>query len=150
MTGRQAFLIVADDVQVGLTGKLNIHGVYTGDIGIPNTSVRAPQLVFIFVAEADLTDPFRSITLEVTIPGNDSRRVTLPVPPIPQPVGQGRTRQTFRHPFLVQWLTLKPGHIEAKVIHEKGEIVVSSPWITQLESTPPAIIGKSEDPTRSP
>jgi hypothetical protein len=82
------------------------------------------------MAESDITDPFQSLMLEVTLPGSDPVRQPVPIfPNIVAASNPGRSRFFYRQPLLIPGPTLRAGHIEAKVIHEKGEIVVGSPWI---------------------
>lgn len=134
MTNRYATLMIADDVHVDLTGKFMILGVYTGDIQIPVEPSTVPRLVFVFTIETDIKDPFRSMIVEVTLPGTSPAQ--WPVQLIQRPILPGHTRIVLRLPFLVLMPVLRQGHIEAKVIHENGAIVVSSPWIV-VASRPP-------------
>lgn len=135
MVDRHAILIVADDVQVGITGKITIRGLYTGNIAIPADPSTVPQLVFLFIIETDVRDPFMSMTLEITLPGDAPRQLPVVVMPLPQLVSQEYTRYTLRVPFSLLFPLLRPGHIEAKVIHDKGEIVVGTPWISVISQT---------------
>ncbi len=136
MADRLASLLVADDLLFAMNGKYNITGVYTGDILIAVDPTMLPQLVFLFLIETDVTEPFHSLTLEIKMPGSEPVRM----PPVQIPPGphiEGRTRQFLRWPQLVQNVRLSPGKIEAKVIHESGEIPVAGPWIVLAAPPPP-------------
>jgi hypothetical protein len=130
MIERQATLIVADDMYTSMSGKQTLQGIYTADINIPSNPSIAPQLVFYFIVETDINDPFQSVALEITFPDEPTQRiaVSLTIPP----VLPDRTRTSFRVSALVPFPKLKPGHIIAKVIHEKGEILVMAPWISVM------------------
>lgn len=136
MVSRRASLLVADDARVSLNGKFDLAGVYTGDITILTDPTVAPQLVFLFFVETDLKEPFKTLAFEILLPGGAPVRLPpMPIPP-PAPAPAARTRQIFQWPQLVQSVLLRPGKIEAKVIHESGEIVVAGPWVTL--ASPPA------------
>jgi hypothetical protein len=128
---RQATLLVADEIFYNLSGKAILQGIYHADIAIPSEQSVAPQLLFFFIAEADMSDPFQSFSVEVTFPGSDPVRqsVALFPPALLAAQNVGRNRLFYKHPLLVPTPTLRPGRIEAKVIHEKGEIIVGAPWI---------------------
>ena len=138
---RQAMLLVADEIFFNLTGKAILNGIYTGNLLIGPATGFVPQLVFFFMVETDLSDPFRSLQAEVTFPESAPITSTVPVTwPIPlSPVD--RTKFSVRWPMLLQNLTLRPGKINAKLIHESGEIIVSAPWI--VSNAPPAEQPKS-------
>jgi hypothetical protein len=133
MADRQATLLVSDDFLVSLSGKFTILGIYTGDIGINNEVGITPQLVFLFVIECDLDDPFRSIILEISLPGERAAR-RFPYPILAQPqTSPGRTRWTLRIPIPITNVTLNAGQIKAKVIHDKGTIEIIGPWISLIQ-----------------
>jgi hypothetical protein len=137
MVARQATLLVADDARIALTGKFDISGIYTSDIMILTDPTVAPQLVFLFLVETDLSEPFKSLVIEIKLPGSDPIRLPpLVIPPI-GPAPSGRTRQLYRWPQLVQSALLRPGKIEAKIIHESGEIVIGGPWISLVTPSAP-------------
>ena len=129
---RQAMLLVADEIYYNLNGKGILHGIYHNDLTINSESAVAPQLIFFFIAETDLNDPFRSLDLEVILPGSEPVRHSVPVMwPIPtNPATFGRSKIFVRWPLLIPTPTLRPGRIEAKVFHDKGEIILGAPWIT--------------------
>lgn len=128
---RQATLLVADEIYFNLHGKAIFQGIYHSDLAIPTNPSTAPQLIFYFMMEADVTDPFRSLTVEVTLPESAPvRNPVFVIPPVPSIAGV--TKLFYRHPLLIQGPVLKPGRIEAKVIHEGGEIAVGAPWIRPL------------------
>lgn len=121
----QVSTLVCDEALVSLNGKLTLGGIYTGDIGIPGSEHTAPQLVFIFLIEGDEADYSSMLSLEVKLPGEHPRSSAIPVPPVPP----GRSRWTFRWPFLLASTTLRPGLIEAKIVSEKGEVSATAPRI---------------------
>jgi hypothetical protein len=136
MIERRATVLVADELLVSLNGKFNLLGMYAADILIPANPTTAAQLVFLFLIETDVEDPFRSLTLEVSLPGSTPNR--LEVGPLPTvSVLPGRRQWNIRWPFLIPLPVLRPGHIEAKVVHEKGELIASAPWISIATATPP-------------
>jgi hypothetical protein len=132
MADRQATVVIADDLLWSLNGKFTMLGIYTGDISIPADPSGAPQLVFLFIFETDVSDPFQSVTLHLELPGRSPVLVPLPVP-FPQ-VSQdpARTRWTVRWPCLVPNVVLHPGKITAKVIHERGELIAATPWVVLM------------------
>jgi len=128
---RQANLIVADEIYYNLHGKAILQGIYHSDLTIQVNPSFSPQLIFYFMAETDIASPFRTLTAEVTLPGNPPVRnsVNLVPPEAFANVDRSRSRAYYRHPLLVQAPLLRPGRIEAKLIHESGEIAVGAPWI---------------------
>lgn len=130
-----ATLLVADDMHVDLTGKFYIFGVYPTDIQIPNEAATAARLVFIFSIEGSNQKPFRSLTVEVTLPGSPPQQAQIPLPPNQQLL-PGRSKMTVKFPLMVQVPVLRAGRIKAKVIHDDGEIAVSAPWI--VVAAPPS------------
>lgn len=142
MGDRQATLLVADEIYFNLYGKVTLQGIYQSDFAIAVDPSPIPQLVFFFVAETDISQPFHSLAVEVTLPGNDTIRNQIMILP-PAIASQaaaanpGRTRLIYRHPLLVPAPTLRPGQIKAKLIHEKGEIAVTTPWILYNEPAKP-------------
>jgi hypothetical protein len=142
MIPRNAMVIVSDDLRVEATGKYTIVGVYTGNIGIPSEPFVTSQLVFTFLIETDVSDPLSSLTVQVTLPGNPPVRLEPPIiaadrlPEIPREA----KRWFYRIPLFIQPAILRTGFAEAKVIHEKGEMVVGGvPIITRMpEIIPPS------------
>jgi hypothetical protein len=136
---RQAMVLIGDEIFYNLHGKAVLQGIYNQDLLIPTNPSQAPQLIFYFMIETDIAEPFKSLTAEVTLPESESVRNHVFVPP-PQllatmPQAAGRTRFYVRHPLLIVNPTLRPGRIESKVVHESGEIAVTPHWIIL---TPPA------------
>ena len=133
---RQATLLVADEIYYNLHGKAILQGIYSNDLVIPQDPATTAQLLFYFIIETDIAEPFQSLFVEITLPGAPPVRnlVFLTPPQIvtaqAQMFNPPRTKYTARHPLLIQSPILRPGRIEAKVIHETGEIVLTSPWIT--------------------
>jgi hypothetical protein len=139
MLTRQASLLVADEIYYNLYGKAILQGIYGGDLTIGSDPSFSPQLIFYFMMETDMSEPFQTLAIEVTLPNSQPIRnvVGIMPPELARLAGPGRTRFFYRHPLLVQAPILKPGKIEAKVIHEKGEIVVGAPWIALNPATTP-------------
>jgi hypothetical protein len=130
MADRFATVLVADEIYYNLHGKAILQGIYNADIGISSEEQRAQQLIFFFMVETDIQNPFRSLQVRVTLPGNDP--VVSPVPilwPWPQGVPPDRVRMFIKWPLLIPSPVLRPGRIEAKAIHESGEISAAVPWI---------------------
>jgi hypothetical protein len=139
MADRQATMLVADDLLVALNGKLHFSGIYPGDIAIPADPTIVSQLVFYFMVETDLKEPLQSLALEISLPQSEPIRLPGPAIQPPTVILPGRTRQFYRWPQLVQSVFLRPGKIQAKLIHESGEIIVGGPWVvmaTKPEAPP--------------
>jgi hypothetical protein len=77
--------------------------------------------------ESDADDPFEKISSEVTFPGQPTVRKEMPLSP--STILPGRTRRLYKLPLLIQAAILNPGRVDAKIVHEKGEIAVTGPWI---------------------
>ena|ERR1700719_963126 len=133
---RQASVLISDDFYVSLVGKFVVQGVYTSDIIIPTDQIIAAQLVFLFQIETDVSDLFEKLQVQVTLPGQTPKTADIPIMPFVP--GAGRTRWLVHWPLLVQQAVLRPGRIETKVIHEKGEILTTSPWISLATQAPPS------------
>lgn len=128
MIPRHASVIICDELLFSITGKINLLGSYTGDITIPTDPTQIAQLLFYFLVETDVQDPYRSLTFQVKLPQADPVTQILPaVPPIQ--ILPERPRFTMRWPLLISQPLLHPGRVEAKVIHESGELVAGAPWI---------------------
>jgi hypothetical protein len=131
---RQAFVTICDDVRVETSGKLILIGVYPNHhLAIPTEPFGATQLVFNFYAESDITEPFTSVTLEVTLPKQPAQRFDMPMG-IPSPPQPGWTRWFVRHPMVLRPAVLYFGRITTKVIHDKGETEATGGWV--VPSTP--------------
>jgi hypothetical protein len=134
MASRQAMVLVADEIYFNLHGKAILQGVYNSDLVINSDEMKAPQLVFYFSIETDLSEPFQSLGIEITFPGSEPIKQPVLVPP-PQfltaqvQANPTRSRWYTRHPVLIPAPVLRPGRIEVKVIHESGEIKLIAPWI---------------------
>jgi hypothetical protein len=144
---RQASVIVCDDVTFTLNGKMNIHGVYTTDIGIPYDPYMGSQLVFVFLVETSPDDPYKALELSVELPGGGQKlRMPIVVPGL-RPTASDQIRWTFRYPLLLTVPVLHPGPIVAKVIHEKGEISAAAPVV--VLNVPPNPLASSSAPSTS-
>jgi hypothetical protein len=129
MGERIATVIIADDMTTSFNGKLNLRGIYTQDIAIPMTPLRAPQLIFVFHIEFDVDDLVKKFDIEVEFPGSTHHRSEIIVPSPTPSTGRTRHVLSFTIPFVNIELNL--GKIHAKVIHDKGTIDVSVPWIVE-------------------
>lgn len=132
---RQASVLVSDELYVSLVGKFVAHGIYTSDLTIAAEQLFAPQLVFLFQIGTDTDDPFERLQVQVTLPRQSPRVADIPVVPVTS--APERSRWTIHWPLLVQNIMLCPGSIEAKVIHERGEILIPAPRITLAPDQPP-------------
>ncbi len=134
---RQATLIIADEIYYNLHGKAILQGIYNSDLAIPSDPSKAPQLIFYFIIETDIAEPFQSLAVEVSLPGETPIRNFVFVPP-PQFISAqaqatpSRIRFSVRHPMLITAPTLRVGRIDSKVIHEAGEILLTPQWIGPL------------------
>jgi hypothetical protein len=126
---RQATVIVSDEFTYTLNGKQNVFGMYTGEIQIPSDPFIGHQLVFLFVIETSPDDPYQRLALHVELPGGDSRNLELPINKFVPGISDQR-RWCLKYPLLFSAPILRPGPIEAKVIHEQGEISTAAPFIS--------------------
>jgi hypothetical protein len=120
MSDPVATVVVCDEMLISLTGKMNIFGIYTGDITIASEEQKIAQLVVIFHIECDLAAPPRALSVEVRLPGEPV--IQNNIPPIVPPATPQRTKWVFRWPILIQQPTLRAGRIETKIVHDKGII----------------------------
>jgi hypothetical protein len=126
---RQASVIVCEDVTYTLSGKMNIQGVFTTDIGIPFEPYIAVQLVFVFLIETSPDDLFQKLELSVELPGGQqSLRHPINIPAL-RPAAGDSLRWSLKTPLLFPSVILHPGPIVTKVIHDKGEITTAAPFI---------------------
>jgi hypothetical protein len=136
---RQATAIVCDDLLVSMNGKMTLLGVYTSDMGIPAEGHRLNQLIFLFIVEGDLSDPLKSLKVQVKLPSGSSAEAELPIlENVIARQGDDRTRWIAKVPLALQAPIMSAGKIEARVIHDQGQIDVVLPWIVL---TPPATPG---------
>jgi hypothetical protein len=127
---RQVSVVVADDMTISVVGKFNLIGAYTADIIIPTDPSFVAQLVFLFSIEGIDDTPSSQIRLEVTLPTQHPAHFDVPAAPINQ-MPPGRNYWVIRQPFVFQNAILRPGQIKAKVMHDQGEIELTSlPWIS--------------------
>jgi hypothetical protein len=131
MIERKASVIVCDDFLISLQGKFVMTGVYPSDIVIPSDGVSAPQLVFFFMIEGPREDPFKSLSVKITFPGEATIKVDLPVGvTASSAIFPDRKKVTVKQPVLVQQPVLRAGRVETIVDHDKGEIDAGGIWIT--------------------
>jgi hypothetical protein len=135
---RQASVMVADELTFSLNGKFNVFGVYTTAIHIPADPSHTTQLIFLFIIETSPDDPYQMLSLHVQLPGGDSRFLSLSIPNLRPGLADQQQRWCLKYPLLFQNPILRPGPIEAKVIHEKGEILTAAPFIILQEAAPPS------------
>lgn len=128
-----ASVLVADDVLYSLVGKAFLQGVYMSDIAIPAEQVVAGQLVFMFLVEASTDVQFRSFTLEVTMPGSETVKAEVPLPPM-QNIPAGRRFVSYRLPLVLRNPVLRPGRIETKITYDGGELEANAIWITTAQT----------------
>lgn len=128
MTSRQATVLVSDELTYSLNGKLNLFGVYTGDISIVQNPTIGVQLIFLFIIETSPDDLYRSLHLNVTLPGGDARDFDLAMPNLAASISD-KARWCLKYPLLFANPILFPGPIVASVTHEKGRLLVSGPTI---------------------
>lgn len=129
--GRQASVIVCDDVLYNMNGKAFLNGIYSGDIVIAADPTNLTQLIFYFIAETDLSEPFTSLFAEITLPGGPTIRSLIPSNPPLQL--SGRSRLVVKWPIALTFPVLRPGKISIKLIHESGELPVFGPWIVYMQ-----------------
>jgi hypothetical protein len=139
---RQASLLVADEIFFNLHGKAILHGIYNTDLIINADQMTIAQLIFYFSIETELSEPFLSLSAEVTLPGTDPVQQMVLVPPPQFVTAQARanperSRWYTRYPLLISGPVLRPGRIGARVIHESGDIIVNAPWIVSSVATQP-------------
>lgn len=139
---RQATVLIADEMYFNLHGKAILQGIYPGDLSILSDPSTAPQLLFYFIIQTDITEPFKSLAVEVTIPGSAPVQNTVFMPPHQLFVALAQTQPerttiTVKHPMLIARPILKAGRIEMKVIHDAGEILVAPQWITLTPTAAP-------------
>jgi hypothetical protein len=138
---RQASLLVADEIFFNLQGKAILHGIYTGDLVIATVPAALAQLIFFFNAETDLSTPFKSLAVQVTLPESQTVTHVIPIEPHASQLLTERTTLFIRYPMFLPNPILRPGRIVAKLVHDRGEISVSAPWI--VEAAKPAGLTKS-------
>jgi hypothetical protein len=133
MTERQAMFFICDDVLIALNGKYTVSGIYTGDIIINQDPTQLLQLVVMFEIRTPIDNPFRTLVLHVSLPGEESPR-RLELPPFPSPPKlPERTAILHRFPFLITNPILRSGPIEVKVLHEEGELSAGKQWVVTVQ-----------------
>jgi hypothetical protein len=97
----------------------------------PVGDIVAGQLIFFFIVEGNVSDPFNLLELEIALPGETPVRISVPVHAME--VLPDRPRTIYRWPLLISPAILIAGPIIAKVIHEKGEMLPPVPRILQAQ-----------------
>lgn len=134
MSDYHAQLVVCDDVAISLSGKINITGAYTADILINSEQMVAPQIVFFFFVEGAMSELPKTVTCEVTLPGEEPRQFASFTPIFGQNLTD-RKRWFLRLPYVVPLPVLRVGPLRGKVIMDIGEIDVVGPWITNTPAS---------------
>ena len=135
MTDRFVAVLVADEIYYNLHGKAILQGIYNADITLASESQQANQLVFFFMIETDIANPFRALQVQVTLPGNEPVLNHVPVQwPMPLVASSERKKIFVKWPLLIPAPMLRPGRIEAKAIHEDGELIAAAPWIVSPQT----------------
>ncbi len=130
---RQASVLIADEVTYSLNGKMNVFGIYTGDIVIPVATAIVSQLIFVFIVETEPTDPIKELQLQAVLPSGQTAHTIIPVNTLINSLSD-EIRWNIRVPLVFNSPILTPGAIIAKVIHERGEIVAIAPVIRTASS----------------
>lgn len=130
----QSTLLVCDDVRFEFNGKAILVGVYTADIVIPISPFTAGQIYFFFSFECGVDEIPKSLAFEVTLPGQKPLRWPVHISPDIK-IPEDRRTAYVRQPCPVFSPQLIAGRIEAKVIHDRGEISVGAPWIVHMPPT---------------
>src|ERR1035437_3079683 len=122
MTDRFVAVLVADEIYYNLHGKAILQGIYNADIVLASEEQQTAQLVCLFMVETDIANPFRSLQVQVTLPGNAPISSQVPVqwPPAPN-MPSDRKKMFVKWPLLIPAPVLRPGQIEAKAIHRSEE-----------------------------
>jgi hypothetical protein len=127
---RQAIVLVSEGgIRLEFDGKFTVVGLFTSNIGIP-ASTTGSILHFLVIIEGDVDVPLTSLSIEITMPGAASSRFDFPSAQLPTPrplVGQQRWRKIL--PVHLTNVTLNPGPINCRVIHDQGEIETVAGWI---------------------
>ena len=122
-----ATLLVCDDIRIEANGKLIIIGVYTGNILILSPEMPGTNLTFMFSLDVPIGEIPRSVAFEVVLPGEKPDRHSLEITdPKLEP---HHTRWYLKQVVVAGGKTLRLGRIDAKVVCDGEEILVSAPWI---------------------
>jgi hypothetical protein len=97
----------------------------------------AIQLVFVFIVETEPNDPFQSLALHVRLPRGEPKVMQLPLHTFADGKTDKESRWCLKYPLLYPMPILQQGQIEAKVIHEKGEIICATAPFIVLRPPPP-------------
>lgn len=136
MNERTAYVLVCDDATWSLTGKMNLFGVYGNDIMIPHTEMAINQMVFYFDIQTGADDPFQQLSIQIEFPGDPALQQAIAIENPSSPRPTGRTKITYKVPFMVQQRILRPGKINTHVIHERGKIDAGGVWVVHPPIAP--------------
>ena len=136
----QASLLVCDDSRLEITGKGILIGIYVTDMIITAPKLQIAQLQFFLMFDFDVHETPKTLTFEVTLPNQPPTVWPLTMPD-KLSVPEGRDRAYIRQPFQIIAPILEPGRIEARVIHDKGDVRIRGPWIVLApqQSQQPAV-----------
>jgi len=138
---RVATVLACQDVRLEYDGKLTVVGVFTTNIGVP-APMSIPQMWFLVNIEGDLSEQLESLSLHIHLPGVEEP-VIHDVPDIVAPrTIEGQTRWRHLLPLQITNMTLNPGRIRFRLIHDKGEIETGAGWI--VLNDPPSGTSASE------
>ena len=144
---RVATALACQDIRLEYDGKFTLVGVFTRNIGIP-APIIVPQLAFLVDIEGDLEDPLTSLLVQVCLPGVENPiSTTIPIQenPIPDAM-EGQKRWRYLIPLPMNNVTLHPGRIVIRLIHDQGEIETDAGWVVIGQPPPPGAIISSNAP----
>ena len=80
---RQATVLISEDgVRLEFDGKFTVVGLFTGNIGIPASSLGS-ILHFLVIVEGDVDQPSTSLSIEILMPGANPTRFDFPAAQLP-------------------------------------------------------------------
>jgi hypothetical protein len=130
----QATLLISDDLLFSMQGKMTIVGAYAADINIVSDETPIQQLVCLFTVELDADNAPSVVGFEVTFPGEEPRKLSLP---LGGQLGTADRKQVImRVPLQISNAVLRPGRIGAKVIYDSHELSVGAPWVVNVSARP--------------
>jgi hypothetical protein len=91
-----------------------------------------PQLVAVFDIQTPAQKPFRSLILQIALPGETiPRQLDISSTLLPGQI-PGRTTIRMRTPFLIQQAVLNSGAIDASVVHDGKMLVAGKHWVVSI------------------
>jgi hypothetical protein len=117
---RVAVVLACEDVRIEYDGKLTAVGIFTSSIAIPAPIV-VPKMAFIIHFEGSADDPLQSLSIEINFPGVEPpKKLDIPIAPTPNVEGQKGWKYLI--PLHLANVSLNPGRIFLRIIHERGAI----------------------------